>query len=145
KKDDSISEPAYPPRKIGWLFVGRRKATLGYIRQHKFIILREFSLGNSVNHIPGRDSSQIKVRLLKEAEMAFHRRISEVMNETFLEFKDLQRIFVGGSASIEEKIVKNDIIDYRLEGKITFIEVSSDEEGEGIQEFFGEVRKILSK
>jgi peptide subunit release factor 1 (eRF1) len=122
----------------------KKEATLGYIRQNEFEVLKEITSIINLNHIPG-DRSQIKIFLMKEAEMAFHRRICEIMNETFLEFEGLKRIFVGGSEPIEEKIVKNDILDNRLEGEITFISVSSDKGREGIEEFFTEIRKILIK
>jgi len=129
-KMSKLIQPGNLKKKYGWLFVGKREATFGYVQQIKPVVLKKITFPRSQRQ---------NERLIEEAEIVFHRRICEIMNEFFLLFEDLQRIFVGGSGPIEETI------DSRLEGKITFIAVSSDKGREGIQEFFTEIRKLLSK
>jgi len=128
---------------IGWLFVGEKEATFGHIQKNKPVILKKYNSGISLNHradVP----SQRRIRLLREAKLAFHLRIFKGMNEFFNRFEDVQRIFIGGSNRIE-KFVKNNIKDSKFVQKITFIAVSGEKGREGFQNFFKEIKKILSK
>ncbi len=128
---------------IGWLFVDEREATFGHIQQNKPVILKKYTYGINLNHradVP----LQKKTRLLKEANMAFHLRIFKVMNEFFNRFEVVKRIFIGGSNPIE-KFVKYRIVGSKFGEKITFIAVSGEKGRAGIQNFFKEIKKILSK
>lgn len=126
----------------GWLFLAKSEATFGHIRQDKTEILKRITSGKF--RADGLSESSIE-RLNEEAEKMFFQKIFEVMNKIFLRFEDLQRIFIGSRDPIEEKIVKNDILDHRLKGKMKFIVVSSEKEEEGIRIFLKKIENILTK
>ncbi len=107
-----------PKETFGLLVIGRKKSAAGFIRGNRVEVLKEFTSGISKRHGAGGQSQRRFERLNEEAEMAFYRRISEVINEKFLAFEDLKGIFVGGPGPSKEKFVKDESLDYRLRDKI---------------------------
>ena len=108
-----------PKETYGLLVVGRKKSAVGYIKGNRVEVVKEFTSGISKRHKAGGQSQRRFERLNEEAEIAFYRRISEVINDLFLSFEDLQGIFVGGPGPSKEKFVKDESLDYRLRDKIT--------------------------
>ncbi|MFX1345389.1 MAG: peptide chain release factor aRF-1 [Promethearchaeota archaeon] len=102
----------------GLLVIGRKNSAVGYIKGNKVEVIKEFTSGIHSKHSAGGQSQRRFERLNQEAEIAFYRRISETVNEVFLQFEDLQGIFVGGPGPSKEKFVKDESLDYRLRDKI---------------------------
>jgi peptide chain release factor subunit 1 len=107
-----------PKETYGLLVIGRKRSAAGYIRGNKVEVVKEFTSGIRSKHGAGGQSQRRFERLNEEAEIAFYRRISDVINEIFLGFDDLQGIFVGGPGPSKEKFVKDESLDYRLQKKI---------------------------
>jgi len=107
-----------PKETFGLLVIGRKKSAAGYIKGNRVEIIKEFTSGVHSKHKAGGQSQKRFERLNEEAEIAFYRRISEVINEKFLGFEDLQGIFVGGPGPSKEKFVNDESLDYRLRDKI---------------------------
>ena len=112
-------EDMLSPKEIfGLLVIGRKKSAAGYIQGNRIEFIKEFTSGVHSKHSAGGQSQKRFERLNEEAEIAFYRRISEVINEKFLGFEDLRGIFVGGPGPSKEKFVKDESLDYRLRDKI---------------------------
>lgn len=107
-----------PKESFGLLVIGRKKSAAGYIKGNRLEVVKEFTSGIRSKHGAGGQSQRRFERLNEEAEIAFYRRISEVINEKFLGIEDLQGIFVGGPGPSKEKFVKDESLDYRLQKKI---------------------------
>ncbi|MHA2008659.1 MAG: peptide chain release factor aRF-1 [Promethearchaeota archaeon] len=107
-----------PKETYGLLVIGRKKSAVGYIKGNRVEVVKEFTSGISKRHKAGGQSQRRFERLNEEAEIAFYRRISEVINDLFLSFEDLQGIFVGGPGPSKEVFVKDESLDYRLRDKI---------------------------
>ncbi len=115
---DPLEDMLSPRETFGLLVIGRKKSAAGYIKGSRVEVIKEFTSGIRSKHSQGGQSQRRFERLNEEAEIAFYRRISEVINEKFLGFEDLQGIFVGGPGPSKEKFVKDESLDYRLRGKI---------------------------
>ncbi|MFW9865794.1 MAG: peptide chain release factor aRF-1 [Candidatus Thorarchaeota archaeon] len=102
----------------GLLVIGRKKSAVGYIRGNTIEVVKEFTSGIHSKHQAGGQSQRRFERLNEEAEIAFYRRISVVVNDIFLNFENFQGIFVGGPGPSKEKFVKDESLDYRLREKI---------------------------
>ncbi|MFX1480207.1 MAG: peptide chain release factor aRF-1 [Promethearchaeota archaeon] len=102
----------------GLLVIGRKESAVGYIRGNTVEVVKEFTSGIHSKHQAGGQSQRRFERLNEEAEMAFYRRISDVVNDIFLNFENFQGIFVGGPGPSKEKFVKDESLDYRLREKI---------------------------
>ncbi|TFF90166.1 MAG: peptide chain release factor 1, partial [Promethearchaeota archaeon] len=102
----------------GLIVVGRKEAAVGYVRGNKIEVIREFTSGIHGKHRAGGQSQRRYERLIEEAEKRFYRRISEVINDLFLEMEDLKGIFIGGPGPSKEKFVDDESLDYRLREKI---------------------------
>ncbi|MFX1456278.1 MAG: hypothetical protein ACFFDB_12965 [Promethearchaeota archaeon] len=140
-KEGSIGESTHPRCKIGWLYFGRKKASIGCFKKNKVAIFREYTSG-----LRGKDGiSEIRYkRLIAETKNVFCQRILKFLNERFLRYEELQRIFVGSQWSIkeiEERIQKSDILDTSLKEKLKFIDISDREKVDGLHKFL-EIIKI---
>ena len=113
-----LEEMLTPKETYGLIVVDRKKAAVGYIKGNRREIVKEFTSGIHGKHSQGGQSQRRFERLNEEQELAFYRRISEVINDIFLGFEDLQGIFVGGPGPSKEKYVKDESLDYRLQQKI---------------------------
>jgi peptide chain release factor subunit 1 len=102
----------------GLLVIGRKESAVGYIRGNTVEVVKEFTSGIHSKHQAGGQSQRRFERLNEEAEMAFYRRISDVVNDIFLNLENFQGIFVGGPGPSKEKFVKDESLDYRLREKI---------------------------
>ncbi|UCC19127.1 MAG: peptide chain release factor aRF-1 [Promethearchaeota archaeon] len=107
-----------PKESYGLLVIGRKKSALGYIKGNTVKVVKEFSSGIGSKHGAGGQSQRRFERLNEEAEIAFYRRISDVVNEYLLGIEDLQGIFIGGPGPSKDIFVKEQRLDYRLRDKI---------------------------
>ncbi|MHA2037200.1 MAG: peptide chain release factor aRF-1 [Promethearchaeota archaeon] len=113
-----LEEMLTPKETYGLLVIGRKKSAVGYIKGNRVEVVKEFTSGISKRHGAGGQSQRRFERLNEEAEIAFYRRISEVINDLFLSFEELQGIFVGGPGGSKNVFVKDESLDYRLRDKI---------------------------
>jgi peptide chain release factor subunit 1 len=115
---EPLEDMLSPRETYGLLVIGRKNSAAGYIKGNRVEVVKEFTSGIRSKHGAGGQSQRRFERLNEEAEIAFYRRISEVINDIFLGFEDLQGIFVGGPGPSKEKFVKDESLDYRLRKKI---------------------------
>ncbi|MHA1916026.1 MAG: peptide chain release factor aRF-1 [Promethearchaeota archaeon] len=115
---EPLEEMLSPKETYGLIVIGRKKSAVGYLRGNRVETVKEFTSGVHGKHKQGGQSQRRFERLNEEQELAFYRRISEVINKIFLGFEDLQGIFVGGPGPSKEKFVRDESLDYRLQEKI---------------------------
>lgn len=102
----------------GLIVVGRKESAVGYVRGSHLEIVRDFTSGIHGKHRAGGQSQRRYERLIEEGEKRFYRRISEEINQIFLNMDDLHGIFIGGPGQSKEKFVDDEALDYRLREKI---------------------------
>lgn len=107
-----------PKETFGLIVIGRAESAVGFIRGNHVAIVREFTSGIHGKHRAGGQSQRRYERLIEEGEKQFYRRISDEMNDIFLEMEDLSGIFIGGPGPSKEKFVNDESLDYRLRDKI---------------------------
>ena len=113
-----LEEMLNPKEAYGLLVIGRKESAVGYIKGNKVEVLKEFTSGIHGKHRAGGQSQKRYERLIEEGEKRFYRRISDTINEMFLNMEDFQGIFIGGPGSSKEKFVNDESLDYRLRDKI---------------------------
>jgi len=102
----------------GLIVVGRQESAVGTIQGSHIEVIREFTSGIHSKHRAGGQSQRRFERLIEEGEKRFYRRISDDINQIFLNMDNLQGIFIGGPGPSKEKFVKDESLDYRLREKI---------------------------
>ena len=107
-----------PKEAYGLLVIGRKESAVGYIKGNKVEVLKEFTSGIHGKHRAGGQSQKRYERLIEEGEKRFYRRISDTVNDIFVNMEDFQGIFIGGPGGSKEKFVNDDSLDYRLREKI---------------------------
>jgi len=113
-----LEEMLKPKETYGLLVIGRAKSAVGYLRGNHVEVVREFTSGIHGKHRAGGQSQKRYERLIEEGEKRFYRRISEEINNLFLNIEDLNGIFIGGPGPSKEKFVNDESMDYRLRDKI---------------------------
>ncbi|MFX1588445.1 MAG: peptide chain release factor aRF-1 [Promethearchaeota archaeon] len=113
-----LEEMLVPKETYGLLVIGRQESAVGYVKGNHVEIVREFTSGIHSKHRAGGQSQRRFERLIEEGEKQFYRRISDEVNELFLEMEDLKGIFIGGPGPSKEKFVNDESMDYRLRDKI---------------------------
>ena len=98
----------------GLVVVGRKRASIGYIKGKQICLIKDFSSGIPSKHGAGGQSQRRFERSFQEKETRFYRRLIKHMNQEFLQSKNLKAIFVGGAGNSKKKFVKEKMIDYRL-------------------------------
>ncbi len=113
-----LEEMLVPKETYGLLVIGRQESAVGYVKGNHVEIVREFTSGIHSKHRAGGQSQRRFERLIEEGEKQFYRRISDEINDLFLEMEDLRGIFIGGPGPSKEKFVNDESMDYRLREKI---------------------------
>ena len=115
---DPLEEMLIPNAIFGLFVVGRKQATLGYIKGKNKHIVKHFTSRVQGKHRQGGQSQKRFERLREEGEIAFYRKLSGKFNEFFLSMDNLSGIFIGGSGLSKKKFASDKSIDYRLSPKI---------------------------
>jgi len=113
-----LEEKLEPRETYGLIVVGRKESAVGYVRGNHLVEVREFTSGIHGKHRAGGQSQRRYERLIEEGEKRFYRRISDDINELFLDMEELEGIFIGGPGPSKEKFVNDESLDYRLREKI---------------------------
>jgi len=113
-----LEEMLTPKEAYGLIVIGRSESAVGYVKGNRIEVVKEFTSGIHGKHRAGGQSQRRFERLIEEGEKQFYRRISDVINEIFLEMEDLQGLFIGGPGQSKEKFVSDESLDYRLRDKI---------------------------
>jgi len=113
-----LEEMLSPKETYGLLVIGRKESAVGYVRGNHMEVVREFTSGIHGKHRAGGQSQKRFERLIEEGEKRFYRRISNEVNELYLNMEELHGIFVGGPGPSKEKFVNDESLDYRLREKI---------------------------
>lgn len=113
-----LEEMMAPKETFGLIVVGRKESAMGYVRGNHMQAVKEFTSGIHGKHRAGGQSQRRFERLMEEGELRFYRRMSEDINELFLNMEDLKGIFIGGPGPSKEKFYQDENLDYRLREKI---------------------------
>lgn len=118
----------------GIINIENKEAAIGWIRGTHLEISKTFTSGVHGKHHAGGQSQRRLERLIEEGAQNFYKRVGESANTIFMEFDDLEGIFVSGAGMTKAKFVKKDVLDYRLKDKVLdLIDVSYSGEA-GIRE-----------
>ncbi|TFG25277.1 MAG: peptide chain release factor 1 [Promethearchaeota archaeon] len=138
-----LEEMIKPKETYGLLVIGRANSAVGYLRGNHVEIVREFTSGIHGKHRAGGQSQRRYERVIEEQEKRFYRRISEEINNLFLNIEDLNGIFVGGPGPSKEKFVNEESLDYRLRDKILDVVDLGYSGSEGIRALIDKVKEKI--
>jgi peptide chain release factor subunit 1 len=113
-----LEEMLTPKETYGLIAIGRKESAVGYLRGSHMEMIREFTSGIHGKHKAGGQSQRRYERLIEEGEKRFYRRISNEINDLYLNMEELHGIFIGGPGPSKEKFVNDESLDYRLREKI---------------------------
>ncbi|MHA1719966.1 MAG: peptide chain release factor aRF-1 [Promethearchaeota archaeon] len=118
----------------GIINIENKEAAIGWIRGSHLEVAKTFTSGIHSKHHAGGQSQRRLERLIEEGAQNFYKRVGEDANSLFLEFDDLEGIFISGAGMAKDKFLKKNVLDYRLQDKVLdLIDVSYSGEA-GIRE-----------
>jgi len=138
-----LEEMIKPKETYGLLVIGRKESAVGTLRGNHVEIEREFTSGIHGKHRAGGQSQRRYERIIEEQEKSFYRRISEEINNLFLNIEDLIGIFIGGPGPSKDKFVNEESLDYRLKDKILDVVDLGYSGSEGIRALIEKVKEKI--
>jgi len=138
-----LEEMLQPKETYGLLVIGRANSAIGYLRGNHVEVVREFTSGIHGKHRAGGQSQRRYERIIEEQEKRFYRRISEEINDLFLNIENLNGIFIGGPGPSKEKFANEDSLDYRLREKILDVVDLGYSGSEGIRALIDKVKEKI--
>jgi len=103
---------------FGIINIENKEAAIGWIRGTHLEISKTFTSGVHSKHHAGGQSQRRLERLIEEGAQNFYKRVGETANTIFMEFDDLEGIFISGAGMTKAKFLKKDVLDYRLKDKV---------------------------
>jgi len=141
-----LEEMLIPNDIFGLFIVGRKHATLGYIKGITKHVVKQFTSRVQGKHNQGGQSQKRFERLREEGEKAFYRKLSRNFNELFLSLENLSGIFIGGSGMSKKKFVSDKSIDYRLRPKIIdILDIQYNDAEKGLNTLINKTKKQMEE
>ncbi|MBM3903695.1 MAG: peptide chain release factor 1 [Thaumarchaeota archaeon] len=134
-KDDNL---------IGFLAIDTKDAGWGLLHGDKIEVLRETSSGVAGKHRQGGQSAR-RFERLREMELSYYyNRVAEVTKEFFIDIYPIKGLIVSGPGPTKEDFLKENYLEYRLQGKVLATLDTSYSGSEGIREAFMKAQDVLS-
>ncbi len=116
---DPLQEMMQPSEVFAILTIDKNESTIALLSGKKYEIIGHFTSGVAGKTRAGGQSAQRFERLRAEATHAFYKRISEKMNQIFVEYDDkLTGIIVGGPGITKNYFLNEEMLDHRLQKKV---------------------------
>ncbi len=127
----------------GLIVIDRGEATIGLLHGKRIVPIKNVPSLVPSKHGRGGQSARRFERLIEIAAHEFYKKVSDIVNESFLQNKDLRGILVGGPGPTKEFFVKSEYLHYELQQKIidTFDTGYTDEYG--LRELVEKAREAL--
>jgi peptide chain release factor subunit 1 len=139
-----LQEMAQPSEVFGLLTIDKNEATIAVLVGKKYEILGHFTSGVAGKTRAGGQSAHRFERLREEAAQDFYKRISEKMDEMFLDYGDkLKGLIVAGPGITKNYFLNQELMDHRLRAKLVgTLDVSYTDES-GIREMVQKSGELL--
>lgn len=138
---DPLREMIKQKEVYGLITIGRKRASIGYIKGTQVKIKKEFTNYAHQNHKAGGQSALRFQRIIKEKDQRFYRKVGLKTNEIFLSMKGLSGIFIGGSGHSKSNFIAKGNLDKNLKSKIIdIVDIGYDGGIEGIQALINKIQ-----
>ncbi len=102
----------------GLLVIDRSEATIGLLRGKRVEVIKNIPSRVPSKHGRGGQSQRRFERLIEIAAHEFFKKVGDIVNESFLDEKELQGILVGGPGATKDFFVEKDYLHHELKRKV---------------------------
>jgi peptide chain release factor subunit 1 len=115
----------------GLLVIDRSEATIGFLRGKRINTVKNIQSLVPSKHGRGGQSQRRFERLIEIAAHEFFKKVGDLINDTFLDEKELKGVLVGGPGSTKTFFIERDYLHHELKKKVidTFDTGYTDEYG----------------
>jgi peptide chain release factor subunit 1 len=104
--------------KYGLIVIDRSEATVGQLNGKRIIPIKNLQSLVPSKHGRGGQSARRFERVIEVAAHEYYKKVADIVNEAFLEEKDLKGIIVGGPGPTKDFFVKSEYLHHELQQKI---------------------------
>jgi peptide chain release factor subunit 1 len=129
----------------GLVVIDRGEATIGILKGKRVSIIKNIQSLVPSKHGRGGQSQRRFERLIEIAAHEFFKKVGDLVNDSFLEEKELKGILVGGPGATKDFFVSEDYLHHELKKKLidTFDTGYTNEHG--LKELMGKATETLSE
>ena len=129
---------------FGIVALDRRECTIGLLKGTQIISLDNITSGVR-ERPPGYQSAQRFSRLREEAAKEFFKRIAALMQDHFLEMKNLKGILIGGPGTTKEDFLNEPYLNNQIKMKVIGTQDVGYTDDTGLREIVEKSQDILAK
>lgn len=130
---------------FGLVTLDKRECTIGLLKGTQILPLDNITSGVPGKTRAGGQSAQRFSRLREEAAKEFFKRIAHLMQEHFLEMKNLKGILIGGPGTTKEDFLNENYLNNQLKLKIIGAQDLGYTDETGLRELVEKSQEILAK
>ncbi|MGI0045752.1 MAG: peptide chain release factor aRF-1 [Nitrosotalea sp.] len=129
---------------IGFLAIDAKDAGWGLLRGDRLDVLSETSSGVAGKHRQGGQSAR-RFERLREMELNdYYNRIAHTTKEYFIDIYPIKGLIISGPGPTKENFIREEYLEYRLQGMIIATLDSSYAGAEGVREAFSRAQEVLT-
>lgn len=128
----------------GLLVIDRSEATIGFLKGKRISTIKNIQSLVPSKHGRGGQSQRRFERLIEIAAHEFFKKVGDLVNDAFLEEKDLKGILIGGPGSTKTYFMERDYLHHELKKKIVDSFDTGYTDEYGLKELMEKARESLS-
>ena len=129
----------------GLIVMDNRDGCVGLLKGTKIIVLKEMTSNVPGKFKTGGQSQTRFARLREEAAHEFYKRIAAVVNEEFLNNKDLMGVLIGGPGMTKEHFINDSLVNNEIKKRVLTIKDLSYTGEFGLRELVEKSRDVLAE
>ena len=140
---EPINEMMVDEDTYGLIVVDRSEATIGYLRGKRVEVVKYIPSRVPSKHGRGGQSQRRFERLIEIAAHEFFKKVGDLVNEAFLEEKQLKGILVGGPGATKDFFVEKNYLHHELKRKVIDLFDTGYTDEYGLRELVEKATKAL--
>ena len=141
---DPLREMLLEKDNYGLVVVDRSEATIGMLRGRRIEVIKNIQSLVPSKHRMGGQSARRFERLIEQAAHEYFKKVGNVVNEAFLDMKELKGILIGGPGATKEFFAEKDYLNHELKKKVLDIFDTGYTDEYGLKELVDKAKKTLS-
>ncbi len=129
--------------RYGLIVIDRSEATVGLLNGKRIVPVKNLQSLVPSKHGRGGQSARRFERVIEVAAHEYYKRVAEIVNEAFLEDKDMKGVLVGGPGPTKEFFVKSEYLHHELQQKVVDVFDTGYTDEYGLKELVEKARDTL--
>ncbi|UCE45182.1 MAG: peptide chain release factor 1 [Methanobacteriota archaeon] len=129
--------------RYGLIVIDRGEATVGLLNGKRIVTVKNLQSLVPSKHGRGGQSARRFERLIELAAHEYYKKVADIVNESFLEDKELKGLLIGGPGPTKDYFVKSEYLHHELQQKVVDIFDTGYTDEYGLKELVEKARDTL--